>query len=101
MSYEDPLTLLADDNKTHGTGTDNVCDLNMAVTRSGLPLEDSVYPSETLCANSHGGEISTSHKPDYSMQKITMKGSVVINKIFMFHWLVTILPQLPLVMVYH
>ena len=69
LSYENPLTLLADGDKTHGSGTDNVCDLNMAATKSGLPLEDSVHPSETLCVNSHGGEMSNSHKPDYAMQK--------------------------------
>ena len=58
LSYEDPLTLLADGDKTCRSGTDNVCDLNMAATRSGLPLEDSVHPSETVCVNSHGGEVS-------------------------------------------
>ena len=56
LSYEDPLILLADGDKTHGSGTDNVCDLNMSATRSGFPLEDSVHPSETLYVNSHGGE---------------------------------------------
>ena len=69
MSYEGPLTLLADGDKTPGSGTDNVCDLKMVDTRSGLPLEDSVHPSETLCANLHVGEISNSHEPDYAMQK--------------------------------
>ena len=49
LSHEDPLTLLADGDKICSSGTDNVCDLNMGATRSGLPLEDSVHPSETLC----------------------------------------------------
>ena len=40
LSCKDPLTPQADGNNTCRSGTDNVCDLNMAATRSGLQLED-------------------------------------------------------------
>ena len=69
LPYEDPLTLLADGAKTCTSGTDNVCDLNMDATTSGLPHEDSMLPPETLCVNSCGEQKNNCHKADYAVQK--------------------------------
>ena len=69
LSHEDPLTLIADGDKTCRSSTDNICDLNMDATRSGLLPEDSMHPPETLCVNSCGEWTNNSHKPDYAVQK--------------------------------